>query len=175
MGDRQTYTTLETCVQDVETLVSEVKDVVTQLQAKDYGKALADVMDLAQEVPVTLKDCGLDSVAKVKDATFDHLRHVGYSEGCLADLDTIGTDALDLFEMVKDGDVDLAKAVQDAKAIMAAVPLAVKDCELITFEQDLPPVESPCAWTLNNAVVTAMALQTDVKTRNMAQIKSDGG
>jgi hypothetical protein len=176
LRDAPSYSTLETCVNDVQNLVNEFKDLMTQFQAEDYTSAILNAVDLVQELPKTLKDCGLDSVANIKGATFDHLKHVGYSEGCLADLDTIGTDALDLFDMVKNGDVDLAKAVVDAKGIMATLPNVVKDCQLLPDDlKDLPPVESYCAWDLNNLVTISLTLEKDITAKNIPSIKSDLG
>ena len=61
-----------------------------------------------QEVPVTLKACGIDTFDRFMAAAKDHLRAEGYSTGCIADVEEIAGDVKDVVSMVKSGKINPA-------------------------------------------------------------------
>jgi len=72
------------------------------------NKVFEDAMTLIQEVPATLKDCGIDSYDKFRDASFEHLETLGFNDQCLTDVAKLGDDVMDIVKMVESGNMNMA-------------------------------------------------------------------
>jgi hypothetical protein len=135
---------------------------------------LGDAMKLVQEVPQTLKDCGISSPQKAMDLGLEHIEAMGYGSECVSDLEAVFTVAADLVQMLESGQMDLGRAVGDLQKLMQEVPVALKDCGF-TFRR-MGPLggNTTCEAAIDTAAKDVPTLVKDVEAENWTQLLTDG-
>jgi len=147
--------------------------MIADAQSGHMDKVMQDALVLAQEVPQTLKDCGLTTPEKVLDLSLEHLDRLGYSTDCVSDLETLANEVLDIVSVMQSSTIDLVKVVQDLQAIVKMVPQTVSDCGLTDMRMGLAATADTCEDSMNKVAKDVSTIVADVSSENWEQALTD--